>query len=95
MVPSTKDKLERKTSPNGRVMRGRKGVGRYAASVLGTDLLLETVSTDGEKTTVFIEWDSFENAEYLDDVEVLIESGSSNEPTGTRLTITGDELNII
>lgn len=95
MVPSTKDKLERKKSPSGRVMQGRKGVGRYAASVLGTDLLLETVSTDGEKTTVFIEWDSFENAEYLDDVEVLIESGSSNEPTGTRLTITGDELNII
>ncbi|MGL6387128.1 ATP-binding protein [Aeromonas caviae] len=49
MVPSTKDKLERKISPKGRVMQGRKGVGRYAASVLGSDLLLETVSTDREK----------------------------------------------
>ncbi|WP_429011508.1 ATP-binding protein [Aeromonas veronii] len=95
MVPSTRDKLERKNSPNGRVMQGRKGVGRYAASVLGTDLLLETVSTNGEKTTVFIEWNNFDKAEYLDDVEILIESSFSNEATGTKLTITGDELNIM
>lgn len=77
MVLSTKDKLERKISPKGRVMQGRKGVGRYAASVLGSDLLLETVSIDKEKTTVFVEWDSFENADYLDDVEILIESHRS------------------
>lgn len=95
MVPSTKDKLERKISPKGRVMQGRKGVGRYAASVLGSDLLLETVSTDGEKTTVFIEWDSFEKADYLDDVEILIESNDSDENTGTKLTITGNELYLI
>lgn len=92
MVPSTKDKLERKISPKGRVMQGRKGVGRYAASVLGSDLLLETISTDREKTTVFIEWDSFEKADYLDDVEILIESNISDESTGTKLTITGNEL---
>ncbi|MFM4855191.1 ATP-binding protein [Aeromonas hydrophila] len=95
MVPSTKDKLERKTSPKGRIMQGRKGVGRYAASVLGSDLLLETVSTDREKTTVFIEWDSFEKADYLDDVEILIESDVSDEKTGTKLTITGNELYLL
>ncbi|HGM4740940.1 TPA: ATP-binding protein [Serratia marcescens] len=90
MVPSTRDKLERKTSPKGRVMQGRKGVGRYAASVLGSDLLLETVSTDREKTTAFVEWKSFENSEYLDDVEILVESQISDDNTGTLLTITGD-----
>ncbi|WP_392432450.1 ATP-binding protein [Yersinia sp. HM-2024] len=90
MVPSTRDKLERKTSPKGRVMQGRKGVGRYAASVLGSDLLLETVSTDREKTTAFVEWQSFENADYLDDVEILIESQISDDSSGTLLTITGD-----
>ncbi|HBZ8092985.1 TPA: sensor histidine kinase [Klebsiella variicola subsp. variicola] len=89
MVPSTRDKLERKVSPRGRVMQGRKGVGRYAASVLGADLLLETVSLEREKTTVFVEWASFENAEYLDDVEILVDSEPSNEPTGTVLTISG------
>ncbi|AWC92975.1 TPA: ATP-binding protein [Morganella morganii subsp. morganii] len=91
MVPSTRDKLERKNSPKGRVMQGRKGVGRYAASVLGSDLLLETISADKEKTIVFVEWDSFENADYLDDVEILVESEKTSENTGTLLTITGDE----
>jgi signal transduction histidine kinase len=99
MVPSTPDKLERRTSPNGRTMQGRKGVGRYAASILGTDLLLETVTTQGEKTTLFVEWDTFEAAQYLDDVEILIETVQVSEPSGTRLTITGgsellDEWNL-
>lgn len=90
MVPSTKDKLERKISPGGRIMQGRKGVGRYAASVLGSDLLLETVDAYKEKTTVFVEWDNFENAEYLDDVEILVESQTSDDKKGTLLTITGN-----
>jgi len=88
MVPSTDDKLKRRKSPGGRTMQGRKGVGRYAASILGDDLLLETVS-GSEKTTVYIEWSSFERAQYLDEVEILIESGKSDLPSGTRLTITG------
>lgn len=90
MVPSTKDKLERKVSPKGRTMQGRKGVGRYAASVLGSDLLLETISQDKEKTIVFVEWASFEHADYLDDVEILVESQESTEKSGTLLTITGN-----
>lgn len=74
MVPSTRDKLDRRQSPSGRVMQGRKGVGRYAASILGTDLLLETVTPRGEKTTLLVEWINFESAIYLDDVEILIET---------------------
>lgn len=93
MVPSTRDKLDRKTSPGGRIMQGRKGIGRYAASVLGSDLLLETVDNTGEKTTVFVEWDNFERSEYLDDVEILVESQSSDEAPGTTLTITGTPSN--
>jgi signal transduction histidine kinase len=88
MVPSTDDKLIRLKSPGGRVMQGRKGVGRYAASILGEDLLLETVS-NGKKTTVYVEWKHFETAQYLDDVEVLVETVESSENAGTRLTITG------
>ena len=90
MVPSTRDKLDRKTSPGGRVMQGRKGVGRYAASVLGSDLFLETVDEYKEKTTVFVEWDNFESAEYLDDVEILVESQICDDGKGTLLTITGN-----
>ena len=92
MVPSTRDKLERKKSPSGRVMQGRKGIGRYAASVLGENLLLETVEA-GKKTTVYVEWNSFENAEYLDDVEILVDSQISDENSGTTLTIQGNQSN--
>lgn len=91
MVPSTDDKLKRGISPKGRIMQGRKGVGRYAASILGKDLLLETVTPTGEKTTALIEWDKFEAAEYLDNVDILIETTHSPEPSGTRLTINGDQ----
>lgn len=90
MVPSTTDKVRRHRSPSGRVMQGRKGVGRYAASILGTDLFLETVTESGEKTEAFIDWTEFENSEYLDDVDVIIDSSTVGEPPGTRLTITGD-----
>ncbi len=88
MVPSTDDKLKRRKSPGGRIMQGRKGVGRYAASILGDDLLLETVA-DIEKTTVYVEWSSFEKAQYLDEVEILVESEKTDLPSGTRLAITG------
>ena len=80
MVPSTSDKLNRRKSPSGRVMQGRKGVGRYAASVLGRDLYLETVSSEGEKTEVYIDWSDFENSKYLDDIQILIESSPSSRP---------------
>ena len=61
MVPSTTDKLERRMSPLGRIMQGRKGIGRYAASMLGSTLLLETISLNAEKTTVLVDWRDFEN----------------------------------
>ncbi len=91
MVPSTDDKLKRKESPNGRIMQGRKGIGRYAASILGNDLLLETVTPSGEKTSLYIEWDSFSEAEFLDNVEILIESSKSVDKCGTALTINSDD----
>ena len=91
LVPSTQDKVERHKSPAGRTLQGSKGVGRYAASILGTDLQLETVTEAGEKTTVYVEWRNFETAQYLDDVEVSVETAAVSEPSGTRLTIKGDD----
>ena len=90
MVPSTQDKFNRRKSPSGRTMQGSKGIGRYAASILGTDLLLETVLA-GEKTTAYFVWKDFESAEYLDDVEISLETTEVSEPSGTRLTINGDD----
>ncbi len=89
LVPSTNDKLKRKVSPKGRVLQGRKGVGRFAASILGDDLLLETTTNSGETTSVFVEWETFEDAHYLDEVELLIDTRESASEPGTILTIKG------
>ena len=91
MVPSTRDKLDKGKSPAGRILQGHKGVGRYAASILGRDLLLETITAEGEKTTVYLEWSNFETTQYLDDVEILIETAKVAESPGTRLTMNGDK----
>jgi signal transduction histidine kinase len=88
LVPSTDDKLSRKESPNGRKMQGRKGIGRYSASILGSDLLMETITPEGEYTTVFLEWTDFASAKYLDDVEILVETTTTDKTSGTILTIT-------
>lgn len=90
LVPSTQDKVKRKLSPSGRTLQGSKGVGRYAASILGTDLFLETIN-EGKKTTVYLEWSDFERAQYLDDVEILVETTEVSEPHGTQLTMKGNE----
>lgn len=90
LVPSTEDKLNRRVSPNGRIMQGNKGIGRYAASILGEDLLLETVTSSGEKTTVFLQWSEFKNKKFLDEVPILVETNVSTETQGTKLTISAE-----
>lgn len=90
LVPSTGDKLVRKTSPAGRTMQGRKGIGRFAAAILGEDLLLETTTPEGQKTVVYVAWKDFESAEYLDQVEILVEDRKDAGAQGTCLTITGN-----
>lgn len=89
MVPSTNDKEKRKKSPKGRIMQGRKGIGRYAASILGNELYLETVSNK-EKTDLLVNWNEFQNAEYLSDVEIQIDTNPSNESSKTTMTIRGE-----
>jgi signal transduction histidine kinase len=89
LVPSTDDKLKQNTSPKGRKLQGRKGIGRYAASILGDDLLLETVNERSELTTIYVEWKAFENSEYLEDVDVLVETVNTDKGQGTTLTIIG------
>ncbi len=87
LVSSTDDKLIRKISPKGRTMQGRKGVGRYASSILGDDLLMNSVTEDGMRTRVYVQWMDFEEAEYIDDVDILVENTKCNSMPGTTLTI--------
>jgi signal transduction histidine kinase/anti-sigma regulatory factor (Ser/Thr protein kinase) len=89
MVPATKDKLDRKYSPKGRLMQGRKGIGRYASSYLGDELLMETVDLKGNKTTILINWTDFDKYQFLDEIDILVESYQSNSKSGTKLEIIG------
>jgi signal transduction histidine kinase len=86
LVPSTDDKLTRVKQKN-RIMQGRKGIGRWSAAILGDDLFLETITEEGEKTEVYIQWDAFKNAEYLDQVPILVETNRTKDAHGTKLTI--------
>ena len=88
MVPSTDDKLKRKYSPKGRLMQGRKGLGRYASAILGDSLKLETISNK-IKTSVTIDWNEFGKYEYLDEVLFEIKEEPTSAGNGTKLTITG------
>lgn len=94
MVPSTDDKLHRVISPKGRLMQGKKGIGRYSASMLGDDLVLQTIDENGELTTLYLIWKDFEEAKYLNDVDVLIESFETKKESGTEIVIVGDETHL-
>lgn len=95
MVPSTDDKLKRRYSPGGRLMQGRKGIGRYAVSILGDKFYMETIDISGEKTYLNIDWDDFEldndKVKFLDDVSVDIYREDVEGNSGTLLKIFGNE----
>lgn len=87
LVPSTNYKMDSRKSPHGRTMQGRKGIGRYAASILGDDLKLQTVDSSGIETTLYIRWDDLAQYEYLDQIQIPIETKQTNNEPGTILTI--------
>jgi signal transduction histidine kinase len=87
MVPATGDKLSRRKSPGGRYIQGRKGIGRFATSILGNTLLMETTDQSGITTIVLIDWSFFSAKKYLDEIEILVESKYTAKKPGTELTI--------
>jgi signal transduction histidine kinase len=96
MVPSVQEKLRQKKSPyKKRPLQGRKGIGRYAASILGDDLLMKTTDKESLVTTeLLLDWREFAtDKKFLEDVDILIESYKSSEKhCGTYLTITGNTI---
>lgn len=92
MVPSTDYKLRKKTSPKGRVYQGKKGIGRYAVSLLGNKLQLSTVH-DGFRTTAAFNWNDFNTNKKLSEIPVYIETEQTSEPSGTTLYIINETGN--
>lgn len=88
LVPSTTSKVKKRVSQNGRVLQGRKGIGRYAANILGDDLFLSTVTRKGELTEVYVDWSDFVKYEFLDEINIEIETSNCSKKSGTILSTT-------
>lgn len=88
LVPSTSDKFIRKTSPQGRIMQGRKGIGRFAVAILGENLHLETTANN-VKTELKINWNDFSGNKYLDEILIDIISMPTTTNSGTVFKISG------
>lgn len=86
LVPATDDKLLRKKSAKGRVLQGRKGIGRFAAAILGERVLLETTN-DGLTTSLILDMDELDKVQFLDELELIIETEETKKPDGTIIEI--------
>lgn len=87
LVPSTANKKNHRKSPKGRVMQGRKGIGRYAASILGNEFFMSSVTSDGVASYISIDWSDFEKAQYLDQVRIRVKTERTNNESGTTIRI--------
>lgn len=94
MVPSTDYKLKMKKSPKGRIYQGRKGIGRYAVSLLGNKLELITIK-DSIKTLASFDWSEFNSEKKLSELPIMITTSKTNEHSGTMLAITNEYGNNI
>lgn len=93
LEPATNDKVDRKTSPSKhRKMLGAKGVGRFATARLGKILKLKSTVTDNEgnltSSLMKVDWRLFEEAKYLDEVDIEIHQICPDSATGVTLEIT-------
>ncbi|MDR3625932.1 MAG: ATP-binding protein [Ignavibacteriaceae bacterium] len=87
MIPGTKDKIERKSSPNGRLFLGAKGIGRLAAGRIGSLLTLETTDKNRATTILKVNWNDFFGNNYLDQLEFEIEIQHKHKEPGTEIII--------
>lgn len=91
MVPATSDKYERKVSTEGRVLQGRKGIGRFAAAVLGERILLETTK-NGKTTSLIFDMEELGKADYLDQLSLEVFEEVTGVPNGTSIEIEKDNV---
>lgn len=91
LVPATSDKLIRKRSPKGRILQGKKGIGRYAAGILGDLLLVESTDSNLNLSRILVDFDEITNSEFLSDIDILIETGLKGNNSGVIMDITLSE----
>ena len=93
LVPATDDKLQRKCSDKGRILQGRKGIGRFAAAILGERILLETTHK-GVTTSLILDMEVLDNTEYLDQLELDVSVENTGKNNGTVIEIEKDKVSV-
>jgi signal transduction histidine kinase len=95
MEPATTDKRDRRTSPKGRPLLGSKGIGRFASARLGHVLKLSSTAIFPEGSGIFqtttipkIDWNLFDQVEYLSEIEFNYDCLEEGDQTETTLVIT-------
>lgn len=81
LVPATPDKVTRRISPAGRQMQGNKGIGRFAAFLLGEEVFLRTVAAGSDsETALLLQASDFRRAKFLDEVRILVDRAQLQGP---------------
>lgn len=88
---ATQRRRDRRSGKYRRLPLGEKGVGRFAAHKLGREIELVTRMARKSEVVVRIDWDEFEKARYLSDVNISVSERSpqlfSGSKHGTRIEI--------
>ncbi len=81
----------RRTKKYNRLPLGEKGVGRFAAHKLGDDVTLITRQYHKPEVIVRVDWQRFQEARYIGDVDVDVHERTpeafKGKDTGTRIEI--------
>jgi len=95
MVPATSDKLNRKESPEGRPLQGRKGIGRFAAAALGDRIYLQTKENSEKEVSLLLDLNDFSSDKLLEDVDLIIDEGDVDSDEGTYLEIVNENYSLL
>lgn len=91
LVPATDDKLLRKRSSKGRVLQGRKGIGRFAAAVLGERVSM-TTTRNGVTTSLMLDMNELSKVSFLDELEIELDTKNTADSNGTIILIEKENL---
>ena len=64
-----------------------RGIGRFAASILGDVFYMKTTDINHNTTRVNINWNEFNQEKYLDEVKFDITQEETDLPKGTEIVI--------
>jgi signal transduction histidine kinase len=90
LVLGKSSKNSQQTTKLGRTPSGSKGLGRLAALRMGRSVHLESTLANAHTSSVLdVNWDKFDNANTVEDVELTIQTLSLKKEKGTKTELNG------